>query len=235
MAEKFPPPVNPEIPYRRVEPDYAGATSEAPVPGIPASNTKALAANIQANVITFNKAASEVYKDRDIYVINATRSKAGATHAVSVYIPLNIDNTEVPLEVPVTWIPVCVTEITLAANLLKSVNFQRAVTNGSVKIVEPTFAENLLATQAAQDERARLARLRNRSYDAIMDPSIKPKPVAEDTEGVRPELVAAVKNGLADAVISIVTRAQVEDTLTTKEAGYVRNHISDPDVLAHLQ
>ncbi|MBK8428829.1 MAG: hypothetical protein IPL27_24060 [Lewinellaceae bacterium] len=100
MADKFPPPVNPEIPYRRVEPDYAGATSEAPVPGIPAGNTKALAANIQANVITFNKAASEVYKDRDIYVINATRSKAGATHAVSVYIPLNIDNTKSRLKSP---------------------------------------------------------------------------------------------------------------------------------------
>jgi hypothetical protein len=229
-----PQPKNPSVPAQEFDPSptkYAG---------------KPLPAFITENFISMHEQATK-YKGRDVYVFNNSKAMVGA--AMRYVIPIITgDQSEVMVELPITWLPQNLSQYAHLDDIYRSSNLRTALARETLKVVNPDFAEAMLNTPAGMQESARLAKLQSSSlseYGDLLEGKDKPterhepaKPEVpadlKEVEGIRPELVVAVKSANISALVSLLTLAQVNEDLSDAEAKFVRSKISDRTVLETL-
>jgi hypothetical protein len=198
------------------------------------------------HIITFSQMQRE-FKDRNFYVLNNSKEVLGVHFKVAVTIRSE-DGTELLVIVPVTWIPVNLSEFASTEDLLRSGALREAIMmKNTMKIVHPDFAEQMLETPVAQAEyRASKLMQRNLSeYGNILAgkeqprESYKPKePQLPESvriaQEVRPEIMSAVHNQDIPSLVSALSLAIYNGDLTAQEKHFVRGKITHQDVVRLL-
>ena len=201
-------------------------------------------AQLLKNTITLADCTNK-FPGREIYVVNNSKAVLGATTKVVVNIT-SADGEDILVEIPSTWIPVKLTDYASAADICKSTKVRASLNKESIVIINPDYAEALLETPTARNEATSITRttslstygelLGGKTYDKNEKKQTYPEPkvTVNETEDVRPELVAAVMMGIADRIVSALTLAEVSGDLTRKEAAYVRLKCTEPTVIETL-
>jgi hypothetical protein len=120
-------------------------------------------------------ASLEQGSDKDpIWVLNASANSA-ARQAGEVHIGIPKKNgTKVDdLYLPMTWLPIRITDQIPRAQLMESSEFRNAVNNGLMQLISSDKAMAILAEDGAQEERERLSERARQIRDATAARTIK--------------------------------------------------------------
>lgn len=120
--------------------------------------------------------------DPAIWVLNATK---GDTRSVVVLtIPKLTGGGEDKVEIPVTSIPINLTNQVPKKQLMAATNFRRSVSHGLLKLLDTEEAEKLLTTPGAQKELERLTK----ETDAFINNMGRQQVSVTNTDNIRPRL-----------------------------------------------
>ena len=92
-----------------------------------------------------------------IWVMNTTKAENRGN--VFFTVPNNTGTKEDPVNVFVTWTPICLTEEVTRKQLLDSSQFRRAVNQGLLKLISSEEAQEIMESGGAREEAERVRRL----------------------------------------------------------------------------
>jgi hypothetical protein len=197
--------------------------------------TRPVPANIAHNCIPPRIMRSD-FKGRELYVVNNTGETLKQQTKVFITFT-NEDGRDASIEIPSTWVPWCVSDISPAEDWFKRTDFTTNVQNRNLLIVNPNFAEDLLATDLAKMELEKLSKKKLVAPVSYNEPTEKKVDRdADDTLQVRADLAQAIAEKDTPSIQSIINSSfvSVGSALTAYEIDYIRRHVSDPTVVRML-
>lgn len=150
-----------------------------------------------------------------IYVTNTSMLKG--KHGADIFITIYVGNQSVAsvINVPLTWLPVSLTEQAPRAAILGSQHFLRALSSGILKLVSREDAEKALGTPRATLEVERLKQIKAAVQAAISNPNADEfKLTLEGEEAAKEEKVTVSTSFFDEGAISASFRAWVNKTNT---------------------
>ena len=166
--------------------------------------------------------------NKPVYVIN--NSNPRGVIVISIVHPATGNVT--PITIPVTWIPICVTDIVPRKHLRDSLDFRGALRKNMLRLVDPDRARKVLATQEAKEEQKRL----NESDYAATE-GLNPKPVTAEgeTEAINPRVMDIVIRltskdiGVSEALNRLKS---LFTTLTKQDLSYILTNAPQKQIKA---
>lgn len=90
---------------------------------------------------------------KKVYVKNATKNPGGQI-CLSIIDPSS--GRRYPLNIPRTWIPICLSDRLSDAMIIESFDLRQCISNGTLKLIDPDEAEKIMSQSDAQDELSRI-------------------------------------------------------------------------------
>lgn len=104
-----------------------------------------------------------------VYVVNTTTKRIPTGAEVYITVMVNNNQTAV-VKIPITWIPVSLTDQAPRSSIVNSPNFLRAVNEQQLQIVSKEYAQEVLSTERASTEIRKLREYADRVQAAIRRP-----------------------------------------------------------------
>jgi len=163
--------------------------------------------------------------DSPVYVINNTKDRGRVL--ISFADPATGRVQSVPI--PVTWIPICISDLVPRDLLKASIDFRNFITRGILKLVDPEEAQRILATPEAQEE---LRRLYSSQYaKSGADAPVATPEVADEGDEVSPkvqDIVLRLESGSLTPGEAVGTLRSLAPSLTKTDLSFlVANAASD--------
>jgi hypothetical protein len=197
---------------------------------------------------TINDAMNE--DTENLYILTKATKFTGTPTEVLMSITSGANRDVIPVSVPMTFIPVNLSEYAPKSDVLASAEFRRMLHNGVFQLISEEEAEALLATPEAIIESQRLMANRQRrfraadsadmqedqSFKAALPPGSQlpqgaPGQVDEAMVGVSSAVVEAFAPGVEDAHRAVMLR-NLEGTFTPEDKRYIRANTTDPAIRA---
>ena len=164
--------------------------------------------------------------NKPIYVINNTKDRGRVMLTLTHPGTGRIES----VFIPVTWIPICITDMVPREMLKASLDFRKYVANGILKLVSPEEAQRILSTEDAKEELRRIYE----SDFARRDKSVKvpePKEESRPTEEVNPkvqDIILRLESGSLNGKQAISKLKALGASLTKTDLSFlVANSPSD--------
>lgn len=156
-----------------------------------------------------------------IFVTNTSmkNAKQGADIFITIYV--GNQSTASVLNVPLTWLPISLTEQAPRAAILGSQHFLRAVSSGILSLISKEEADKMLATPRAAKEGERLRQIKASIQSAIANPNADEfKLTLEGSEEDKAEKVNLSTSFFDEGAVTAQFRAWVNksNTQTVEEA-----------------
>ena len=116
-----------------------------------------------------------------VYVLNNSSDAKRGRGDILFSMPRQ-DGGEDVVRVPKTWIPVDLTDQVEKPTLLRSSRFRRVVSSDMVTLLHPDYAEKMLESEAAQEEKERLDNEREAARAMLAANPTTPKDEDEDED-----------------------------------------------------
>lgn len=149
-----------------------------------------------------------------IYVTNT--SMAGGKNGADIFITIYVGNQSVAsvLNVPLTWLPISLTEQAPRASILASQHFLKALSSGVLAITSKEEADAVLKTPRATKELERLRQIKSSVQAAIRNPNADEFKLTLDGEDPKQEKVSVSTSFFDEGAVSASFRAWVSKTNT---------------------
>ena len=123
--------------------------------------------------------------NKPIYVLN--NSNPRGILVISLVHPTTGNVT--PIKIPVTWVPICVTDHVPPEQLRDSLDFRGYLRKGIIKLVDPDKAEKILASKEAKEE---LERINKSEFADRFDVSVKAMGSNDASSEINPKVMDIV-------------------------------------------
>jgi len=171
----------------------------------------------------------EVSNSRRVFVVNGTNPIGTVCMTV-----LSGENTQVPIRIPKTWIPIELSEQVDKGALLKSHSFRQAVFNGTLVLIKPEAAIKTLESEEGKAEDANV-RERMRSMAATGTLSEQTKSEEDPLAAIAPQVIEIMgREGISDVERFNELRT-IESQLTKEDCEYVAKKASSSKLTEHMQ
>lgn len=149
-----------------------------------------------------------------IYVTNT--SMANGKNGADIFITIYVGNQSVAavLNVPLTWLPISLTEQAPRAAILGSQHFLRALSSGVLKITSKEEADAILITPRAAKELERIRQIKSSVQAAIRNPNADEFKLTIDGEDPKQEKVSVSTSFFDEGAVNASFRAWVNKTNT---------------------
>ena len=189
------------------------------------------------------------WDDNSLYVLNhSSKIMKKPTHLMLSHTSPDSGDTR-PIEVPMTFIPIDLTEFAPKEELLRNSDLLRAIRSGLLELVPPDEAQKQLDAPHAVAEYDRLQsdRLRRlsvnpstgdstedealrRSLPPEMLPRNAPGQLDDSTEGVHPSVVEALAAKFDNETHRAALMRNLVPLMSDRDRQYVRSQTMDPEI-----
>jgi hypothetical protein len=148
---------------------------------------------------------------KEVWILNVTGNKNVAVKGPKGVIALDVknrsDGSSTLVEIPPTWVPICLTDQVPKQMLSDSPKFRSILSGGYIKLLDPDAVHQLMQDPEVQEE---INSIRNKTASFFKENLEDGNPIAEKTAGVVLEIIARESDGT-------MTEAEARDILNTRE------------------
>jgi len=164
---------------------------------------------------------------KPIYVLN--NSNPRGVLVISLVHPTTGNVT--PIKIPVTWVPICVTDHVPPEQLRSSLDFRGYLRKGIIKLVDPDKAEKILSSKEAKDE---LERINKSEFADGFDVSVRAmgsdKDAATEVNPKVMDIVLRLESQDISANDALNQLKSIYTTLTKQDLAYIAQNATTESI-----
>jgi len=150
---------------------------------------------------------------KEIWVLNQTNPKG----EIILEVKARGDNDSTVVKIPMTWVPVCLTDQVPKPMLIESPKFRSLVSNQHIRVVDPKSLDEIMVDPDVAEEIEAVRSKNNGNYVEVLPDAVKAESIS-----------VFVLDLLSREETNSITEAEAKDILNNKE-----DELSDED-LEHL-